>query len=62
MIKDGHFKAFAEESYVVSYWDPYAIINLPLPCGADDEILAVNTNIVPAYRTPITMRFVPAAP
>ena len=62
MVKDGHFKAFAEESYVVSYWDPYAIINLPLPCGADDEILAVNTNIVPAYRTPITMRFVPAAP
>jgi hypothetical protein len=47
---------------VVSYWDPYAIVNLPLPCGADDEILAVNTNIVPAYRTPITMRFVPAAP
>ena len=62
MIKDGHFKAFTEESFIVSYWDPYAIINLPLPCGADDEILGVNTNIVPAYRTPITMRFVPAAP
>ena len=62
VVKDGQFKALAEESLVVTYWDPYAIVNLPLPCGANDEILVVNSNTVPAYRTPITMRFVPRAP
>ena len=62
IVKDGQFKALAEESLVVTYWDPYAIVNLPLPCGANDEILVVNSNTVPAYRTPITMRFVPRAP
>ena len=59
VVKDGQFKALAEESLVVTYWDPYAIVNLPLPCGADDEILAVNSNAVPPYQTPVTLRFVP---
>ncbi len=59
LVKDGEFKALAEESLVVTYWDPYAIVNLPLPCGSDDEILAVNTNTVPPYQTPVTFRFVP---
>lgn len=59
VVKDGQFKAFAEESLVVTYWDPYAIVNLPLPCGANDEILTVNTNTVPPYQTPVTFRFVP---
>ena len=59
VVKDGQFKAFAEESLVVTYWDPYAIVNLPLPCGANDEILRVNTNTVPPYQTPVTFRFVP---
>ena len=59
VVKDGQFKAFAEESLVVTYWYPYAIVNLPLPCGANDEILRVNTNTVPPYQTPVTFRFVP---
>lgn len=59
IIKDGEFKALAEESLVVTYWDPYAIVNLPLPCGANDEILHVNTNTVPPYETPVTMVFAP---
>ena len=59
VIKDGQFKALAEESLVVTYWDPYAIVNLPLPCGANDEILSVNSNAVPPYQTPVTLRFVP---
>lgn len=61
VVKDGQFKALAEESLVVTYWDPYAIVNLPLPCGANDEILHVNTNTVPPYQTPVTFRFTPAA-
>ena len=59
VIKDGQFKALAEESLVVTYWDPYAIVNLPLPCGANDEILVANSNAVPPYQTPVTLRFVP---
>ena len=59
VVKDGQFKALAEESLVVTYWDPYAIVNIPLPCGADDEILSVNTNTVPPYETPVTFRFIP---
>ena len=59
VIKDGEFKALAEESLVVTYWDPYAIFDLPLPCGSNDEILRVNTNTVPPYQTPVVFRFTP---
>ncbi len=59
VVKDGEFKALLEESLVVTYWDPYAIVDLPLPCGANDEILGVNSNTIPPYQTPITFRFVP---
>ena len=59
VVKDGQFKALAEESLVVTYWDPYAILNIPLPCGADDEILSVNTLTIPPYETPVTFRFIP---
>ncbi len=59
VVKDGEFKALAEESLIVTYWDPYAIINLPLPCGANDELLVANSNTVPPYQTPVTFRFTP---
>ncbi len=59
IIEDGEFKALAEESLVVTYWDPWAIINLPLLCGSNDEILVVNTNTVPPIKTPITFRIRP---
>jgi hypothetical protein len=54
-MEEGEFKALAEESLVVTYWDPWAIINVALPCGSNDEILVVNTNLVPAAKTPIRM-------
>jgi len=59
VVKDGQFKALAEESLIVTYWDPYAIVNVPLPCGANDEILSVNSNTIPPFQTPVTFRFVP---
>ena len=59
MVKDGQFKALAEESLVVTYWDPYAIVNLPLPCGANDELVHVRSDAIPPYRTPVAFRFVP---
>lgn len=57
VFEDGQFKALAEESLIVTYWDPWAIIDLPLPCGSNDEILSVNSNCVPALKTPVTFRF-----
>lgn len=57
VIEDGQFKALAEESLIVTYWDPWAIINLPLACGTNDEILSVNSNSVPPLNTPVTFRF-----
>ena len=53
---EGEFKASAEESLVVTYWDPWAIINIALSCGTNDEILIVNTNTVPPLKTPVSMR------
>jgi hypothetical protein len=57
VVEDGEFKALAEESLVVTYWDPWAIVNLPLACGSNDEILSVNSNCMPAMKTPVTFRF-----
>jgi len=59
VIENGEFKALAEESLVATYWDPWAIINIGSACGMDDEILYVNTRVVPPLHTPITMRFQP---
>ena len=56
VFEEGEFKALAEESLIVTYWDPWAIINLPLPCGSNDEILSVNTNCIPPLKTPVTFR------
>lgn len=58
VFEEGRFKALAEESLVVTYWDPWAIVNIPLPCGANDKILSVDTNTVPPLSTPIVMRFI----
>lgn len=59
VIEEGQFKALAEESLIATYWDPWAVINIPLPCGSNDEILAVHRQAIPPLKTPITMRIVP---
>lgn len=61
MFKDGEFKAFAEESLVVTYWDPYAILNLASELGRDDEILEANPDAIPPYSTPVRILLRPAA-
>ena len=58
-VEDGKFKALAEESLIVTYWDPWAIINVGHPSGSNDEVWAVNRALVPPLKTPITMRIVP---
>lgn len=59
MVKEGRFMGFSEESLVVTYWDPYAIINLGHPAGADDTLLYANPRTVPPYGTPVTFHFTP---
>lgn len=61
MFKDGEFKAFAEESLVVTYWDPYALVNIASELGRDDEILEANPDAIPPYGTPVRIRLRPAA-
>ena len=56
VIEDGYFRALSEESLIATYWDPWALINLPLACGADDHILLANTQSVPPLGTPVRLR------
>jgi len=58
VFEEGEFKALAEESLVATYLDPWAIVNLPLACAANDEILTVNERLVPPVKTPVTFRIV----
>ena len=55
VVKDGYFKALAEESLLATYWDPWAIINLASPLGGDDEALSLNPARMPPPGTSITM-------
>jgi hypothetical protein len=54
VFEDGDFMAAAEESYVASYWDPWAVVNLGAPEGADDEILVVHQPALPPLHTAVT--------
>lgn len=56
VMEQGKFQALAEESQIATYWDPWALINLPLACGANDDILCANHRIVPPLGTPIRLR------
>ncbi|HMP77404.1 MAG TPA: YdjY domain-containing protein [Kiritimatiellia bacterium] len=57
---DGQFKALAEESYLVTFWDPWAILNIMNnEVGPDDELLAVNRALVPPPGTTVTFLLVP---
>lgn len=54
-IEDGLFMAGAEESFIATYWDPWAILNLASELGAYDEWLFVNPDTVPPLHTPVRM-------
>jgi hypothetical protein len=63
-ITDAGFGAALEGSLIACYNDPYAILNNPLPTGADDTVYKVNERLVPPVKTPVTLilRPAPAAP
>lgn len=56
MIEEGRFMASSEYSLIATYWDPYAILNLPLPIGADDTALEASKPALPPFGTPVTLR------
>jgi len=60
IVRDGRFMAISEETFVASFWDPYAIVNNPLASGSNDDILFVNAEAMPPRGTAIAMRFSPA--
>jgi len=55
VIHEGRFIAEMEKSLIATYHDPAAILNNPLPEGADDTVYSVNSNLVPQRGTPITL-------
>jgi hypothetical protein len=62
IVKEG-FAADLIEGFVATYWDSWAMFNLPLACSGNDEILVVNTELTPPEGTPVNVRFVvPEAP
>ena len=55
IIHEGRFLAEMEKSLIATYHDGAAIINNPLPEGADDTVYSVNQKLVPKRGTPITL-------
>jgi len=55
IIYQGKFIAEIEKSLIATYHDSAAIINNPLPEGADDTTYNVNSKLVPKRGTPITL-------
>jgi hypothetical protein len=54
-------RTMEERSVVATYRDPDAVLNTPLPTGADDTIYKVNERLVPRVGTPVTLWLSPAA-
>lgn len=55
-FEDGKFRALTEESMIVTYWDPWAIINIASGHGSNDELLVANRKAMPTNGTPVTVR------
>lgn len=58
LFERGHYAAAAEQSFLATFWDPWAILNLNMPeAGTNDEALVVNKSIVPPLGTPVSFSF-----
>jgi hypothetical protein len=60
--KNGVFMAQAVGTLITTYHDPDAIIDNPLPEGADDTVYIVNNQLAPPKGTAVRMIITPAAP
>jgi len=49
------YVASIEKTVLAVYWDPFAVLDLPLASGANDEAFAVNKDLVPKPGTACTV-------
>ncbi|UCE17442.1 MAG: hypothetical protein JSV84_11140 [Gemmatimonadota bacterium] len=54
-IVNGTFMADFEGCLIATFHDPFAILNNPLPSGADDTLYRVNESLVPEKGTPVNL-------
>jgi hypothetical protein len=59
-VANGIFTAQAVGTLITTFRDPDAIIDNPLPEGADDTVYIANAQVVPPKGTPIKMIITPA--
>lgn len=57
VVEDGRLAAVADQSFVATRWDPYAIVNITSDLGKTYTDVFVNTNAVPATNTPVRIYF-----
>jgi hypothetical protein len=55
VIEGKRFMAQEEKSIVATFYDPFALINNPLPTSQDDTVYEVNVMCVPKEETPIIL-------
>ena len=55
VVEHGYFRALSEDSHIATYWDPWALVNLPLECGGDDHVLYTNEKVIPPTGTPVRL-------
>jgi hypothetical protein len=55
VVERGYFRALSEDSHIATYWDPWALINLPLECGGDHDGLYINAKTIPPTGTPVRL-------
>lgn len=60
-FENGQYKGLAEESLLATYWDPWAVINIGLAIGSNDEAVVANQNLAPAPGTPVTVYISPVS-
>jgi len=56
-VVDGYFMAEVDETFVATYWDPWAIINLSDPAGINDSLIVPNPKALPPIDTEVVLRF-----
>lgn len=54
-FEEGKYMARAEESWIATYWDPWAVVNIGHEAGSDDEALMIETTRVPPLHAPVTL-------
>ena len=56
-VLNGFFMAEVDESFVATFWDPWAILNLTDLAGIDDTLIVANSAVLPPIDTEVVMRF-----